>query len=245
MQRVAALLVVLGACTFSPAQAHAPGGDDDDDPTPVPSPPAQTTGCPDDPTLEVCLDFEDATLVPMAVDGSTHRRDAQTHGVRAATRGAEQALAVDGDSSAEVVPDGKALFAVPMTIEMWVNPASSSDRHRAVAAPFLYELEQHSRDDGTNEWGCDLAGWSVAGGEFQTDTWTHLACTYDGDTLALYVNGARVDSVKPKNLDVLGDAGGMVIGNDDGFHAFVGALDDLRVYSRLLDDDEISQLAQD
>lgn len=245
MQRLAALLAVLGACTFAPGQADPVPGDDDPVPAPLPPPPPGTKSCPDDPKLEVCLDFEDQTLVPMAVDGSSHRRDAMTHAVRATARGGEQALAVDGNSYAQVVPDGSALFTVPMTIEMWVNPSSETDRHRAIAAPYLYELEQHSRDDGSNVWGCDLAGWSVEGGEFHTDAWTHLACTYDGDTLALYVNGARVDSTKPRNLDTYGDGGGMMIGNDDGFHAFQGAIDNLRVYSRLLSGEEISALARD
>lgn len=76
--------------------------------------------------------------------------------------------------------------------------------------------------------------------------WTHLASTYDGETLKLYVNGVLVGSVD--HVDVLDTSGSeLYIGNryrpfgDVG--AFQGLMDELRVYDTALTADEIALLA--
>ncbi len=85
---------------------------------------------------------------------------------------------------------------------------------------------------------------------YQTDTWYHLAATYDGTNVSLYVNGSHV--VGPTDVGgplrwVSASTGNyperFAIGVwlDPGYALWVdGAIDDVRYYSRVLDAGEIS-----
>src|SRR6185436_15339523 len=73
------------------------------------------------------------------------------------------------------------------------------------------------------------------------NTWTHLAATYDGARLQLYVNGALVASRAVSgsyevNANPLWIGGNAVYGEH-----FQGRLDELRVYDRALTQAEIQQ----
>lgn len=69
--------------------------------------------------------------------------------------------------------------------------------------------------------------------------WTHLAATYDGARLTLYVNGASVRSVAASG-PLSSGAGALHIGaNPARGESFRGVIDEVRVYSRALSDLEL------
>jgi hypothetical protein len=71
------------------------------------------------------------------------------------------------------------------------------------------------------------------------NTWTHLAGTYDGAMLRLYVNGVQVASQLQVGI-LLGSANPLQIGGDSIFgQTFQGQIDEVRVYSRALSAAEI------
>ena len=71
------------------------------------------------------------------------------------------------------------------------------------------------------------------------NAWTHLAATYDGATLRLYVNGAQVGS-KAVSGAIATSTGPLRIGGDSIWgEYFSGLLDDVRVYKRALSASEI------
>ncbi|WP_191906879.1 LamG-like jellyroll fold domain-containing protein [Adhaeribacter soli] len=76
------------------------------------------------------------------------------------------------------------------------------------------------------------------------NTWVHLAATYDGTTIKLYVNGVldRSKVLTPMliNQNTLPVALGA---QSNGTSAFKGALDEIRIYNTALSASEISQLA--
>ena len=84
----------------------------------------------------------------------------------------------------------------------------------------------------------------MAGSEIPTNQWVHLAGTYDGNTIRLYRNGVQVAAKAA--------AGGMVntctdittIGgrNSQNQHWFPGAIDEVRIYSRVLTSAQIRDL---
>jgi hypothetical protein len=71
------------------------------------------------------------------------------------------------------------------------------------------------------------------------NAWTHLAATYDGTTLRLYVNGALATSTSvggaiPVSTGVL-----RIGGNSIWSEWFKGLIDEVRVYNRALSQSEI------
>ncbi len=78
-----------------------------------------------------------------------------------------------------------------------------------------------------------------------TNTWMHLCGTYDGTTARLYLNGGLVASAaKAWNTTLMGN-NGIIIGQGDltGTFPFQGAVDDVRIYNRVLTDNEILVLS--
>lgn len=74
-----------------------------------------------------------------------------------------------------------------------------------------------------------------------TNTWYHVAGTYDGSTMRLYLNGTEQDT-----LDIAGaaDSGGWIrLSHSSNTEALDGLLDDVRIYDRALSPTEISDLA--
>ena len=74
---------------------------------------------------------------------------------------------------------------------------------------------------------------------FPPATWSHLATTYDGSTLRLYVNGAQVSS-KPVTGGIVNGSGPLHVGGNAVWAEwFSGQIDDLRVYNRALTSGEL------
>ena len=72
-----------------------------------------------------------------------------------------------------------------------------------------------------------------------TNTWTHLATTYDGATLRLYVNGVQVAS-KAQTGTLATSANPLQIGGDAIYgQYFAGRIDEVRVYRAALSQAEI------
>jgi hypothetical protein len=74
--------------------------------------------------------------------------------------------------------------------------------------------------------------WTFASG--QLNTWTHVAGSYDGTTVALYVNGAQVSSVAANGLPIFDRGGVLRIGKGDDsggpIEVWNGAIDEVRLW---------------
>ena len=73
--------------------------------------------------------------------------------------------------------------------------------------------------------------------------WSHLACTYDRQTVHLYVNGVQVDSAAATQAIPTASTN-LVIGKEDGFtdRNFDGLMDEVEIFSRALSDSEIQAI---
>ncbi|MBS2211782.1 hypothetical protein KEM09_10225 [Carboxylicivirga mesophila] len=76
------------------------------------------------------------------------------------------------------------------------------------------------------------------------NAWHHVAYTYDGSTVKLYVDGVLDASVASStiNTGVAGETG-IYIGSQLGGSRYIGLIDDVRIYETALDVDQISFLA--
>src|SRR4029079_2278158 len=147
------------------------------------------------------------------------------------------ALSFNGSSARVTIPDGASLhLTTAMTLEAWVNPSSVTARWQDVIykGDDNYFLEEASPD----------LGQAVAGGTFGTagvnaygpaalgvNTWTHVAATYDGAMLRLYVNGTSVSSVAQTG-PLATSTNPLQLGGDSIYgQYFAGLIDEVRVYN--------------
>ena len=156
------------------------------------------------------------------------------------------ALVFDGATSWVTVPDGSTLdLTIGLTLEAWVNPTASAgwqavivkERDQAGLSYALYSSSDSGLPDGTVNVGTDVS--VLATSPLPSNTWSHLALTYDGTTLRIFVNG-RLASAQPAN-GLLATAGTPLrIGGDSIWgEYFSGLIDEVRIYNRPLTANEI------
>jgi len=150
-----------------------------------------------------------------------------------------KALSFNGSSSAVVVPDSSSLdLATGLTVEAWVRPASVSG-WRAIAMKerpggivyALYGSQNGGLPVGQVYLGSER---STTGTKLATNTWTHVALTWDGATMRLYQNGTQTGSTAVTGTLAASTGALRLGGNSIWGEWFSGQLDDVRVYDRAL-----------
>jgi hypothetical protein len=151
------------------------------------------------------------------------------------------ALSFNGTSSWVTVADSASLdLTSALTLEAWVNPAALGTSWRTVLFKeqtggmvySLYANEATGHPVGQVNIGGEQNALGSTG--LPLNTWTHLAVTYDGQTLTLYVNGAPAGSKAQTGL-VPASTGALRIGGNGIWPEwFSGLIDNARVYNRAL-----------
>jgi hypothetical protein len=172
------------------------------------------------------------------------------------------ALSFDGASNWITVPDSPTLkLASEMTLEAWIRPAALtgwrpilykespfSATVPATGTGMSYALYASDLNAPPSVYAMTSAGsdqWIHALGTamLPLDTWTHVAGTYDGSALRLYLNGVLVKTT-PHTGPIFDTTGPLRIGGSaivvpGGAQFFKGFIDEVRVYSRALSPLEI------
>lgn len=129
-----------------------------------------------------------------------------------------------------------------MTLEAWVNPDSiSGDRNIIYKDTWSYCLAGSSSEDPRPNLSGSFAPQGLFGtGSLPTNTWSHVAGTYDGTTLRLYVNGIEIgNQAQAGSMSVT--AGALMIGGNSlvSGKVWTGLIDEVRIYNRALSAVEI------
>ena len=157
------------------------------------------------------------------------------------------ALSFDGVNDWVTVADAAALdLTSGMTIEAWVYPAALG-AWRTVAlkessAGLAYGLYANDNAPARPSGQVNLGGPDrvVQGnGPLPLNTWSHIALTYGGGNLRLFVNGVQVGT-KAQTGNILTTASPLRIGGNSVWgEYFSGRIDELRIYNRALTAAEI------
>ena len=152
-------------------------------------------------------------------------------------------LIFNGTNARVSVPDAASLhLTTAMTLEAWVKPSVATGVWRDVIykGNDNYYLEGTSNPSGVPASGGTFAGSPLYGASaLAVNTWSHLATTYDGTTLRLYVNGVQVAS-RAQTGAITVSTNPLEIGGDllNGQY-FNGTIDEVRLYNRALSASEI------
>ena len=151
------------------------------------------------------------------------------------------ALSFNGTNARITVADSASLdLTTAMTLEAWVLPTVGGGWRDVIykGPDDIYFLESSS-NSGRPATGGIFANPIYGNSALPLNVWSHLAATYEGITLRLYVNGVQVSSRGVSRL-ITTSAGALTIGGDAlyGQH-FAGRIDEVRVYGRALSASEI------
>src|SRR5690606_8653854 len=213
-------------------------------PSPSPSPSTSPTPVPG---LVAAYGMDEAFGTTVA-DSSGHGNTGTARNTTRVTTGKYgRALSFNGFSSEVVVNDSASLrLSTGMTLSAGVNPSTVTDWRTVL----MKELDEEfipsyglwaSADGGPMGWILteDEAGMPASDTSLPTNTWTHLALTYNGSKAILYVNGVPVvqESVSGSIWDEGGDL--RIGANITWGQYFAGLIDEVRIYNRALSAAEI------
>ena len=151
------------------------------------------------------------------------------------------ALVFNGTSALVTIANAASLqLTTGMTLEAWVNPSTVTSAWRDVIYKGNDNYYLEASSDSASRPGAGATLGTIYGtAALAANTWTHLAVTYDGAALRLYVNGVLVSSLAvtgtlPTSTNPLQLGGDSIYGQ-----FFQGMIDEVRIYNRALTPAEI------
>ena len=167
--------------------------------------------------------------------------------------GIQNALDFDGTDDRVKIPDDLSLdLTSAITIEAWINPAAYHNWDRIVAKPWA------SAQSPWNVWSLIFNNDPNAKGRFEISVgatqysansetevplneWTHLAGSYDGETIRIFFNGVEEANNPSPSGDINTNNMDVYIGYNIYFSSelFEGVIDEVRIWNVALDETTI------
>jgi hypothetical protein len=209
------------------------------------SPPCTAEG------LELCLAFEGSIAAGTTNDESGKRNNAILTDVAVAKRGTHGAVTLGPTSLIEVTTSNTLDFTGSFSFDAFYRlPDGPTGLQSLVDCPNQYGI---AMDRGLNLLSCTVIFEAVAEPFVSIatttfvpdDRWHHVACVYDDSLgMTLYSDGVAVSNDPRTGTVRVGDPGRFRIGSFVTATAhFIGDADDVRVFDRVLDPDEILEAA--
>jgi chitodextrinase len=155
------------------------------------------------------------------------------------------ALSFDGTNDVVVINNSSSLaLTTRMTLEAWVFPTAAQSGWRTIMQKETDAYFLHASGNGPLQ--------PTAGGTFNgavdyfaspsalaVNTWSHVALTWDGSIMRLYVNGVEVANHARTGTLQSTTAPLRIGGNSPYGEFFLGRIDEVRIYNRALSAAEI------
>lgn len=190
------------------------------------------------------FDSDDAAGL-LVLDSSGNANHGQLHGARWVPQGDGHALRFSGDGQYVLVGAPPALdITGPITLEAWVHPERVPDAEPGIFGKSFGSYGFTYYKDGSCYWYVGSGG-NKSSTPLATGLWFHLAGTFDGETLHLYVNGALADTTESEFQAIPSDGSFQIgriranTGSEAVTAGFPGLVDHVRVYNRALAPGEI------
>jgi fibronectin type 3 domain-containing protein len=203
-----------------------------------------TTLTPDTSGLVAAYGFDEGTGTAVR-DASSQNNTGTASGTTWTTGKYGNALVFNGTNAQVTVPDAPSLhLTTAMTLEAWVYPTSAPTGWRAIIDKnvdgyYLFaSTDNGDRPAGGGTWTSGNQN-TFGPSAIPVNAWTHLATTFDGTTVRLFVNGVQVAS-QAQSAQLAPTTATLQIGAD--FYPteyFAGLIDEVRIYNRALSPAEI------
>lgn len=168
---------------------------------------------------------------------------------------AQTALDFDGNDDIVVIGNSMTIDlqgATNFSVEAWVNSSSTSG-NGIIIGNYNYPTNNNEmqfllrRDDNKYTfWIDDGNGYqnvSTGPGIVTTGEWQHVAGTWDGTSIRIYVDGVELGvngSLTGPGMPTLTNPNGVTIGNNSSNEPFAGSIDNVRVWSSTRTETEIN-----
>jgi Concanavalin A-like lectin/glucanases superfamily len=151
-----------------------------------------------------------------------------------------------GNKCVSVADSPELRFSEEFTLEAWIRPEGTAEEDPVVvresSGKDAFGLGLGSREEGEAEGFIGEGSGSkaaVGGEEIREYEWVHLAATWDGSKIRLYVDGELADTETATSPPAIGE-GSLKIGCDGPDGQFTGQIDEVRVYNRTLTGGEVA-----
>jgi hypothetical protein len=183
----------------------------------------------------------------IAVDASSNNHPGSYVNPNGYTQGLPGAMPAEADSSVSfnsngyvTVPDSAALRPSLLTVEAWINPDLASSGYATVLMKTTntgwgdgYGLLRPASGDKLRFFVNNWSGPSTVEADVPKNQWSHVAGTYDGSALKLYVNGVLVASTN-YSAPINHSLQPLLIGAGQGGYYWRGLLDEVAIYPTAL-----------
>ena len=158
------------------------------------------------------------------------------------------ALSFDGVNDLVTAPDSTSLdLTTGMTLEAWLRPTALGGKWRSAVMKErpssmsygLYSGATNGTKVPAGEIFVNTYHTTAATSSLVINTWTHVAVTFNGSALVLFVNGTQASQLLVSG-SILASTGALRIGGNTIWGEwFEGQIDEVRVYNRALSASEI------
>lgn len=161
------------------------------------------------------------------------------------------ALSFDGQNDFVIIPVKPAMNVTSnLTIEAWIKPAKSTGVQDVVSKSAAAASNSYIFPRTINGWttiefllNINGAGWRtlrIPYGADKLNAWHHVAATYDGYTMRIYIDGVQSGSLNFSGTITVNN-NPLALGNQAGLGEYYGgAVDEVRIFNRALSGCEIS-----